>query len=206
MNPHFINNALQWVQNRVFHDKEAVTVVGKLAENIKIVFKNTREKKSFHSLKNEVNLVQNYLLIQKFRFGDRLEYSLPHSEIINSWGDRLMLPLMIIQIHCENAIEHGINNTEEGGQVSIHLRDEENHIIINIEDNGIGRIKAQEIGSSGTQQGTKMLKELIEIYNLNNTYKLSQKYEDGIFSTSSGEKYGTRVILQIPKKYNYDLG
>jgi hypothetical protein len=206
LNPHFINNALQWVQVRVYDDQEAVKVISKLGENIRIVFKNSRDKRPFHSLADELKLVENYLFIQKQRFGQNLEYTLPEPSQIEKFKD-INLPLMQIQIHCENAVEHGIRNKEdgEGGILKISLIEEGKHIHFIVEDNGIGRRKAAEIGSKGTQRGTKMLEDLKNILNKRNSNSIRYKYEDDIFTAPEGEGFGTRMHIWIPKNYNYEL-
>lgn len=205
LNPHFINNTLQWLQVRVDEDEEAVRVVGKLSENIAAVFKNSRQKKPFHALQSELKLAENYLFIQKCRFRDRLQYDLPTESEMQNMGD-INVPLMIVQIHVENAVEHGIRSKTDGtGRVQITLCADEEYITIRVTDDGVGRVAAQQIGSRGTQNGTLMLKELATIYNRQNDLPIEQEYEDGIFTTPEGKPYGTRVIICIPKIYHYDI-
>lgn len=204
LNPHFINNALQWVQIRVYRDDDAVGVISKLGENIRLVFKNSREKKAFHSLEEEMKLVENYLFIQKKRFTSHLDYELPHEAQVKALG-QVMVPLMQIQIHCENAVEHGIRNKEENGLVKVVLEDEGDYIRIVVEDSGVGRRKAASIGSKGTQQGTKMLENLKDIFNSRNLLPIESWYEDDIFTSQQGEGYGTRVLIRIPKNYRYEF-
>lgn len=50
-----------------------------------------------------------------------------------------------------------------------------------------------------------MLKELEAIFNKQNKLDIQQYYEDGIFTDSKGNSFGTRVVIIIPKVYNYDL-
>ncbi len=205
MNPHFINNALQWLQVRVDEDEEAVRVVGKLSENISTVFKNSRIKRAYHSLKEELKLTENYLFIQKCRFGEKLSYEMPDEETLAKL-ENMNVPLMIVQIHAENAVEHGIRNKNNGiGRVSIKILEETDYAVITIEDDGVGRAAAQKIGSKGTQNGTKMLQELELIYNKQNALPLEQRYEDGIFVDAAGERFGTRVIVRMPKQYNFEF-
>jgi sensor histidine kinase YesM len=206
LNPHFINNALQWLQVRLDrnNDKEGIGVVGKLSENISTVFRNSRNQKAYHALPNELKLAENYLFIQKQRFKDMLDYEMPDEDILQSLED-VNIPLLMIQIHVENAVEHGIRNQAKGGSVKVNCNDEKDYIIIHIEDDGVGREAAKKIGSKGTQNGTKMLQELEIIYNKQNNFEIKQFYEDEIFETTGGVKYGTRVILQIPKQYNYEI-
>ncbi len=205
LNPHFINNALQWLQIRLGEDAEAVRVVGKLSENIGTVFKNSRNKKAYHSMRAEMKLAENYLFIQKSRFGDQLRYAMPDQATLTRL-ERVVVPLMVVQIHVENAVEHGIRNTTTGiGQIIIGLREDGPYAVITIEDDGVGRATAKRLGSEGTQQGVKMLKELETIHNRQNALPLEQHYENGIFVDADGRAYGTRVVVRIPKQYNFDL-
>ena len=205
LNPHFINNTLQWLQVRVDEDEEAVRVVGKLSENIAAVFKNSRQKKPFHALSEEIKLAENYLYIQKCRFRERLHYALPNEATLKSVSD-INVPLMIIQIHVENAVEHGIRSKTDGtGRVDLAVRTAEEYVIITVTDDGVGRAAAGKIGSRGTQNGTLMLRELATIYNRQNRLPIEQEYEDGIFVTPDGLPYGTRVIIRIPKAYHYAI-
>jgi two-component system, sensor histidine kinase YesM len=105
---------------------------------------------------------------------------------------------MALQIHCENAIEHGIGNKEEGGTVRLIIEEQSFHIRFIVEDDGIGLKKAKEIKSRGTQQGTKMLEELKNIFNPFNEYKIHFEYDLHI-------KDGTRSHILIPKNYSFKL-
>lgn len=205
LNPHFINNALQWLQVRVDEDEEAVRVVGKLSENISTVFKNSRMKRAYHSMREEMKLTENYLFIQKCRFGDKLTYEMPDEATLAKL-ENMCVPLMIVQIHAENAVEHGIRSKSNGvGRVSISLREAEAYAVITIEDDGVGRNAAKKIGSKGTQNGTTMLRELEAIYNKQNQLPLEQLYQDDIFVDAAGNGYGTRVIVRMPKDYNFEF-
>ncbi len=203
LNPHFINNVLQWLQIRVDDDNEAVKVIGRLAQNINTVFRNSRMKISFHTLENELQLASNYLYIQKVRFGDLLKLDIVDLNTVEELKG-IMVPIMMIQIHVENAVEHGIRNNEDGfGTVTIHVEDEGDFIRIIVRDDGVGREAASRLGSKGTQNGVNMLSELAKIYNKNNELLISQQYRDHIFTHPDGRGYGTEVVIRIPKKYNY---
>lgn len=156
-------------------------------------------------MREEMKLAENYLYIQKCRFRDKLSYQMP-DEAILARLENMDVPLMIVQIHAENAVEHGIRCKSTGvGRVNISLREDEHYAIITIEDDGVGRAIAQKIGTKGTQNGTKMLKELETIYNKQNALPLTQEYEDNIFVDASGKGYGTRVIVRMPKDYNFEF-
>jgi sensor histidine kinase YesM len=205
LNPHFINNAMNWIQVKVEKDADSVAVLSKLSDNISTIFKNSRNNKSYHSLQDELKLVENYLFIQQKRFGAHLKYEIKLNATPKEIADT-NIPLMMIQIHVENAIEHGIRNTSKGeGLVKISIENQNEYILIKIEDDGVGRAQAKIIGSKGTQQGTKMIEELIDIYNQNNTNKIIQTYTDLPYIDMSKKPYGTIVSIQLPKDYNYEI-
>lgn len=205
LNPHFINNALQWLQVRVDDDPEAVKLIAKLSENISTVFRNSRNKINYHTLESEMNLTSNYLFIQKCRFGERLSQVLPEKAEWESVS-KYNIPMLMIQIHVENAIEHGIRNKDDGrGTVTIEIHEQASYVQVLIKDDGVGRAAAAVLGSKGTQNGTKMLAEIQQILNKKNRLKLSQTYHDGIYTDEKGEKYGTCVEILIPKLFDFQI-
>ncbi|MBK7094821.1 MAG: histidine kinase [Saprospiraceae bacterium] len=203
-NPHFINNSLHWVQSKYRKDPETVILIGRLSENIAYIFRATKEGKAFHTLGEELGIVKNYLEIQKIRFKESLNVIVPGDESIEKYRN---VPIIILQlqIHLENAIEHGLRNNETGGYVKLQINEDENNIIYIIEDNGVGRKKAANIGSQGTQSGIEMLKKLHMIFNQANTNKITQIYEDEFVEGPGNERCGTRVTIMVPKDYSYSL-
>ncbi len=205
LNPHFINNSLQWLQSRVRKDPEAVRMIDRFSKNIHTVFVNSRQGKAYHALREEIELVKNYIYIQKSRYGDFIDVSLPPDEVIASLSE-VEVPLMQIQIHVENAIEHGLRHRPGARKLNIDIRENGAYVHIDITDDGLGRPKSAEIGSHGTQQGTDMLKSLHAIFNKHNALHILSKYVDTPFSyPETGEKYGTIVHIEIPKHYTYEL-
>lgn len=210
MNPHFIKNSFGWLQARLLNlnDKEGVTFVARLAENTSIIFQSAIEKRPFHTLENELILVKNYLTLQSFRFKNKFSVILPNEQnILHLLAYKI--PIMQIQIHCENGIEHGLGNKEVGnGTLQVTITEDKNYIYICIEDDGIGIEKAKQMGSKGTQQGTKMLKKLHDVFNEINyksTFKISSEYQPTNLVNEQQEPYGTKVYISIPKNFNYEF-
>jgi len=152
-----------------------------------------------------MKLVENYIIIQHLRFGDTFKYIIPPKSILDKYLD-LEIIVMQLQIHVENAIEHGIRNRESATYVKIDINETEFAYEIVVEDDGIGRVEAKKIKSRGFQTGVKMLNELHNVYNSYdfNKHKISSKYQDEIF-LENGIKYGTRVIISIPKDFVYKI-
>lgn len=198
-NPHFVNNSLHWAQSRYNEDATMVKVIGRLSENIEYIFLKTKNGEAAHSLKEELRLVENYVLIQKARFKDTFDYFPPSTEAISNF-EVFKLPIMQLQIHVENAIEHGLRNRVASTFVRIEIQEDPDFVTFIISDDGLGRRGAQAIQSRGTQSGVDMLKTIHEIFNKSNKHKITQWYEDDYL-----ENHGTRLFIKIPKDYHYAI-
>ena len=118
----------------------------------------------------------------------------------------IMVPLMQVLIHTENAIERGLRNRKESTFLRVALEDEGHHLKIVVEDDGIGYSNAIKRNIRGTQQGTRMLASLHEIFNARNVRKIISAIEDNIYiNPHTGQGYGTRISILIPKQFNYEL-
>jgi two-component system sensor histidine kinase YesM len=180
-------------------------MIDRFSKNIRTVFVNSRQGKAYHALSDEIELVKNYLYIQKSRYGDFVDISMPPDEMVASLA-HVQIPLMQIQIHVENAIEHGLRHRPGARKLDIQIQENEAYLNIDITDDGIGRPKSADIGSHGTQQGTSMLKSLHAIFNKHNAMHILSKYIDTPFvDAQTGEKYGTTVHIEIPKHYTYEF-
>jgi len=204
LNPHFINNSLYWIQAKMLRDREAVQVVQRLSENIQSIFKKSKQGVAHHSLAEEMRMIENYLIVQSARFGVDIPYQLVTEERFRANVD-FQIPLLQIQIHIENAVEHGLRNSDLEPQLTIKLEEEAEGLHFIIEDNGIGRAAAQAMGSAGTQQGLKMLDDLHQIYSAHNDIAIRSYYEDDIFTSEDGQVFGTRVHIHIPYNYQYEI-
>jgi len=205
-NPHFINNSLHWAQSRYIDDEPMVRVIGRLSENIRYIFNNTKAGNAFHSIEKEMKLVDNYISIQLERFENSFEFIHPSAKSMDKFLE-FKVPIMQMQIHIENAIEHGLRNRENSSFVKLEFVEDQNNVKIMITDDGCGREKAKTLESQGTQTGVKMLKEIHRIFNERNSsyQQIKSWYSDDIFQDENGISYGTRISITVPKNYNYEL-
>ena len=201
LNPHFLKNVMNILALKSYKDQEATNMIDKLSENITTVFKNSIDGKPYHTLREEIQLVSNYFYLQKVRFEDKFHYEMPPEDSFRDLENYKIFVMQLL-IHAENAVEHGIRRQENGGWVHLMVADEGDTIKLTIEDNGVGRKKSKEKPSYSTQQGTKMLTDLQDIYNKHNAQFIKNQYDDAIFDTP--EPHGTRVIIWIPKIYDYE--
>lgn len=204
-NPHFINNTLHWLQSRYRKDEEMALVIEKLASNMAQLTRVSRAGRAYHSLQEEFELVEDYLAVQQARFSHRIQATMPSTPQLRTL-EGVMVLVMQVQVHVENAIEHGIRNREGAGRLNIALREEAGYVIITIEDDGQGRRQPNAREQAGQASSTAMVNDLAAIYNQYNAQKIQTRYEDFVFSSEAGRAcFGTRVIITIPKQYNYEL-
>jgi hypothetical protein len=205
-NPHFINNALHWVQSRYRKDPDTRLIIDNLASNVNILHSNTEQGKAYHSLKQELEVVENYLSIQQVRFGDSLQVALSTPDDKDALA-AFNIPAMLLQIHVENAVEKGIRNWGDGsGRLSFSVRLSEDACRIEIEDNGKGRRPSPDVETENGQNGsTAVMGALIKLLNAYNDDPITVRFEDRIFHTPETGSHGTRVIIHLPKRYRYEF-
>ncbi|EEY99537.1 autolysin sensor kinase [Vibrio sp. RC586] len=131
--PHFLFNTLANINALISVEPyKAQLMLEKLTELMRGAMRLRRSHTS--TLREEMQLIDAYLGIQKIRLGDRLEYTLPE---LAQWG-KLGMPPMLIQPLVENAVSHGIEPKAEGGNIRIHIDVTEGWFELSVEDNGMG--------------------------------------------------------------------
>ena len=130
VNPHFLFNTLNSISALIRTDAEkAREMTRRLAQ---IFRKSLEDMTDSHTLAEEMEFIENYLSIEKVRFGEKLSVS----NEIEPDAAMFMVPSMILQPLVENAVKHGISRTTEGGQVDIKARRRDNGVEITIENDG----------------------------------------------------------------------
>ncbi len=202
--PHFILNALNTIGAQMDDKPEAETVLSRLGESVNIIFNHAKQQHILHSFTNEWKLVKNVIDIHRLMYLKALNFTLPDEETIRVFQD-IRVPMGILQIPVENALLHGLSNKETGPwNLSVHLLKTDHYVIVNINDNGVGRKRSARLSNftkHGT--GTKNLTEIINIINEANVYKITISYQDGLITTGE-EVSGTTVIIEIPVNLKYD--
>ncbi len=192
MNPHFLFNTLESIRMKSVEKGEKDT-----AEIIKYLARSFRRMISFQQewidVSEEVTYIKEFLKIQKYRFGSEFEYTLK----VNPDTLHFRIPKLIIQPFVENACIHGIERSEDCGEVFIKIELLNNSLECIIRDNGIG-IKKERLDY--------ILKHL-EDENLSDTnigieniYKRLNLYYGDEFKLyiESEENIGTTIRLIIP--------
>jgi hypothetical protein len=193
MNPHFIFNSLQAIQNFIstHNDKQTLVYLDSFASLTRDVLESSRTE--VISLQKELTLLKNYLQLQQLRFGDRFEYHIHIAPGLQP--NSIFLPPMLSQPFIENAIEHGLSEIESGGRVDIHFAVKDEILFMDIIDNGSG---FQQNGKSQTEHNSlaiEITRERIELLNKKNKRKSSFTIQKAY--PENPERPGVKVCFRI---------
>ena len=141
MNPHFIFNTLNTIQSLIAtrDAKTARLYLSKFSKLMRETLENSRE--GLISVEDEASALKHYLDLEKFSHDELFNYTIEINELAHEY----MLPPLLVQPFAENAIIHGLTPNGTGGHLAIRFIGKEEHLLIEIEDNGIGRKKAAEL-------------------------------------------------------------
>ncbi len=198
MNPHFIFNALNSIQDLVLKGDidNSYTFITKFSNLVRRTLNYS--DKDFVDFEQEIKLLELYLSLEKLRFKKELDYTIT----IDNKAD-IMIPPLLVQPFIENALVHGLLHKEGNKKLSIHFRMEESLVCI-IEDNGVGREKAKAIKirqrSEHESFSGKAIQKRFEILSSVLNSRFGYEYEDLV---ENGLPSGTRVTLTIPVKHKF---
>ncbi|MEZ5046078.1 MAG: hypothetical protein R2831_03710 [Chitinophagaceae bacterium] len=204
-NPHFLLNILTTAEAQLSDNSPATRLISNLKESIEVLYEHSQHNSVTHPLNSEWIIIQNSIELFKQLHHREIECVKPSKQDFEQFG-KLEIPFAILQIHVENALLHGIKNSKMMPHfLKISLQNSETYLYFKIEDNGIGRARSMNLPyklSHGT--AIEKMNEMIEILNKMNSEKITMKFEDNIFKENN-VSFGTRVIISIPKNYNYEF-
>ena len=199
MNPHFMFNALNSIQEQFMYGDKILAneQMGNFTYLTRQILTVSGKKKI--NLSIEVEILTKYLELEKMRFAEGFDYSISLSENIDE--DYHQIPPMLIQPFVENSIKHGLLHKagEKKLSVKFTLDEAEENLICVVEDNGVGRAKSAEIKSKRVQQhesfSTSATEERLKL--LGNNLKTEDfiVYED--LQNTEDQVVGTRVRITI---------
>ena len=186
INPHFLFNTLSSIASLVrFRPEQARELIVKLAN---ILRKMLQEHDAFVPFRDELGTTDDYLSIEVARFGAE---KLTVVKEIDPATLEIPVPSMLLQPLVENSIKHGLEPRIAGGIVTLRSRLENERLIIEVEDDGVG-IAPGRAHSSGVLQGTgigmKNVRERLEVL----------YGEAAVFEVMSRPGRGTKVTLAFP--------
>lgn len=179
INPHFLFNTLNMITNSVRrgdHNEETADI---LVATSRLLRSSIEIKEMTIPLERELQLLDNYLLIQKKRNRGRIHFHFEVEENLPS----VTIPPFSLQPLVENSIVHGLKDTIEGGLIMISVfNDDENGVIISIRDNGIGMtMETMEKALSGNLEsnGLGNVIKRLKFYYHNDDIVLFSKAQEG---------------------------
>ena len=133
INPHFLYNALNSIASLVHEDPAKAEEMTLLLSKLFRYTTGRTTEDYFDTIKNELEMVQTYLQVEKVRFGERLQF---HVEVEDPALNNLQVPKFILQPIVENAIKHGISKIADLGKIVVKIYEKEEWLHLCVHDSG----------------------------------------------------------------------
>jgi len=191
MNPHFIFNSINSINNFVLKAKttEASAYLLHFAQLMRQILDATNLKQI--SLKQELEFNERYVALEQLRFETPFSY-LVNVESNVELND-IKVPPLILQPFIENAIWHGLAHKTSSGMLIINVQEQDDTMRISIEDNGVGRLRSAELNKDAKKHISQALNitrsRIIEGLG---GYLTIEDLKDG------GKSLGTKIIISWP--------
>lgn len=205
INPHFLYNTLEIIRSRAM--RRGNEDVAEMVEALGMLFRYCiNSPGELATLAQELDNIHDYLLIQRYRYGDRFTYH----EVIEDDSEIVMnssLPVMTLQPLIENALVHGINPKTQGGSIILRVECLRDRLKIVVEDDGVGiaeeelqrvRRSLRERGGSGASSTGKSRSVGIAMQNVNQRIQFYFGMQYGV-DVASTQNVGTSVVVTLPR-------
>ncbi|HZQ09206.1 MAG TPA: sensor histidine kinase [Anaerolineae bacterium] len=203
INPHFLYNTLETMRSIAVEHQ--IGSIAQICKGLADMFRYSISKSDeLVTLRDEIRHVQNYMMIQSQRFGDKIRFEcLIDNELLDCKTIKLILQPLI-----ENSVFHGLEMKRGSGRILVSAYEEDGNISINVVDNGVGIEPAQAQRLNSIFQGTANkdgaaigTRTGIGLVNVNSRIKLyyGKQYGLSIFRTPNCE---TLVRVTIPLVLN----
>lgn len=192
INPHFLFNTLNMIactaklEDAVDTEKMILSLGNLFRYNLK-----TREQTV--TLDRELKIVNDYMYLQKMRFGSRIKYRLS----LETDAADVIIPSLSLQPLVENAVVHGLSKKETGGILHIRIWKKDRMLILSVADTGLGmsQERCEEVAAAMKEHRTAKIG-----IGLGNIYKrVHMMYQKGDLRIYSREGKGTVIQLMIPQ-------
>lgn len=194
INPHFFFNSLGSIQHLILHDKKnaALNYLNKFSKLARSVLESSYE--TTVTLTEEIELLRSYLELESLRFDKAFSYTITVADSVNT--DAVEIPLMLIQPFAENAIIHGLMGKKTGEKkLEFRFFMETEYLVIEIEDNGVGRYYEKTKKSRKKSRGMEITKKRLQMRDTSDLNKNSIEIIDK-YDTQS-QPSGTKVIIRL---------
>lgn len=204
INPHFLYNTLEGIRSEAI--LSGMDSVAEMTEALATFFRYTISKMDhLVTLEDELANIENYYVIQQYRFGNKLSLSIEYEDDDEMESLGCMLPKLTLQPIVENSIYHGLEEKLGKGRLSIKIARLSQRILITISDDGVG-MSQEKLDELNCKMRTAPLEDVqvqgekrggIAIVNVNNRIKLLFGEEYGLYFYST-LGIGTDVEITLP--------
>lgn len=198
MNPHFIFNALNSIQEYIITNEKdmASTYLVKFSRLIRMYLDHSRSQEVV--LKDEVQALQLYLDLEKIRFEETLEFQIDiDPKLLNQ---PFYVPSLFIQPYVENAIKHGLLHKQNNRKLTIQFYQKKTSLFCEVQDNGVGRVAAQRIKKLRMDNhqsfATSANEHRVTLLNKMRKNKIKVSILDLYMDSENAT--GTKVVIEIP--------
>ena len=203
INPHFLFNTLEIINLTAINNKE--DDISNIVQSLSYILRYAIGKTAMVKVKNEIEALEAYIDIQRYRFGDSFSIEIELDRTLF----QCYIIKFIIQPIVENAILHGMKRTSTGGKIEISLSCYEEGIEFSVSDNGIGmsQERLEKLRESIYNPSIEYVESKNNGIGLKNVYRRMKLYygDRGEFIINSVEGKGTNVILRIPFEPDEDM-
>lgn len=197
INPHFLFNSLNAAAQLAMMEGAENTCL--FVQNMADFFRyNVRKMEKDTTLKEELELVDNYIYILNVRFAGEIHYTKQIDERVTG----TMMPSMILQPLIENAVNHGIRELQGEGKIHLSVYSDDGMVCVKVEDNGVGiepevieKIMRGESAHSHSQRDSagigmdNVINRLKRYYNMEHVIEIRRR-----------EERGTEVLIYLKRE------
>ncbi|UOQ44420.1 histidine kinase [Halobacillus salinarum] len=197
VNPHFLFNTLNLISKSSYIEEAHRT--GELIESVSAMLRyNLSRLDEPTTFKDELKSIKEYVFIQKARFGSRFTFN--ENIALTTW--HTPLPVLTLQPLIENAFIHGIENKEEGGEISVISYETASAMVIEVIDDGTGMTSEQVKQWNDVHETAPVTEGSghttgIGLFNV--IRRIEMMYEQkGLVKIKSREGKGTTIQINLP--------
>ena len=199
MNPHFIFNSLQSIQNYILrHQAEAAQhYLTRFGGLMRLILEQSRQP--LLPVRAELGMLRSYLELEALRFEGRFTYEVAAADALLDEE----IPAMLLHPFVENAVWHGLAHHAGRGHIDVRLTREGDYLVAVVQDNGVGRQRAA--GQPGNHagypsRGSAIMEERIALLNRQARRPITVVITD--LASSDSPPQGTRVVVRIPRLHS----
>lgn len=198
MNPHFIFNSLNSIQELILENdvEKSYDYIAEFAFLVRNILNYSNQ--TYISFEKELEFIKIYTKLEKLRFGDDLQI-----QINTSFSENIFIPSLLTQPFIENALVHGLFHKKGKKTLNVDFKLKDNVLECVVEDNGIGRKKSMQIN----RRRAKLFHKSFAMNAQEKRFAILKNRFGGTLGFTiidlvdeEGSAIGTRVVIKIPFK------